>query len=380
MPGLGRARAARSAGAPRPRPRPRTSGRPRSRAAWARSTGSGSRCRCRGRPRGSSGPRGPRPAGRRPRSGSPGVDCGRWGACVVSRRSASESARRGGRGAGESGRSSVRRPQCAGAGGHARSGCRRRRGSVLRTMCCVELGPEVSHHAGERKGRQALVVAQALATMSAARSASRLGVGRPRLAARDPRRRSRPAGACRSGRGSSCRRPRRRRSGSAAGQVDDAGVARRRRRPSPSRRARRPPRSASNAYGVSRRVGRQDPARRPADEDRLERRPGRARRRPGRGSSRSGVPERHLGDAGRRPRRGRWTRIVPGRVGAADRPERWPRPLAQDPGGTAPASGRCGPRSARPNRPRSAGYGGRCSGWPRLPSRALSRTVSSPSM
>ncbi len=33
-----------------------------------------------------------------------------------------------------------------------------------------------------------------------------------------------------------------------------------------------------------------------------------------------------------------------------------------------------------PNSPRSAGWGGRCSGCPRLPSRALSRTVSSPSM
>ena len=33
-----------------------------------------------------------------------------------------------------------------------------------------------------------------------------------------------------------------------------------------------------------------------------------------------------------------------------------------------------------PHRPRSAGWGGRCSGWPRLPSRALSSTVSSPSM
>ena len=33
-----------------------------------------------------------------------------------------------------------------------------------------------------------------------------------------------------------------------------------------------------------------------------------------------------------------------------------------------------------PNRPSVAGCGGRCSGWPRLPSRALSRTVSSPSM
>ena len=33
-----------------------------------------------------------------------------------------------------------------------------------------------------------------------------------------------------------------------------------------------------------------------------------------------------------------------------------------------------------PSRPRWAGYGGRCSGWPRLPSSALSRTVSSPSM
>ena len=31
-------------------------------------------------------------------------------------------------------------------------------------------------------------------------------------------------------------------------------------------------------------------------------------------------------------------------------------------------------------KPRVAGWGGRCSGWPRLPSRALSRTVSSPSM
>ena len=33
-----------------------------------------------------------------------------------------------------------------------------------------------------------------------------------------------------------------------------------------------------------------------------------------------------------------------------------------------------------PNRPVSVGYGGFCSGWPRLPSSALSRTVSSPSM
>ena len=32
------------------------------------------------------------------------------------------------------------------------------------------------------------------------------------------------------------------------------------------------------------------------------------------------------------------------------------------------------------NRPFSVGYGGCCSGWPRLPSSALSRTVSSPSM
>ena len=97
----------RSAGAPRPRPRRRTSGRPRSRAAWARSTGSGSRSRCRGRPRGSSGPRGPRRRGRRPRSG-----CAAWRLRPLRRLGREQSSRRrgvwvaGGVGGGRSGRSS----------------------------------------------------------------------------------------------------------------------------------------------------------------------------------------------------------------------------------------------------------------------------------
>ena len=131
----------RSAGAPRPRPRRRTSGRRRSRAASARSRASGSRCRCRGRPRGSSGPRGPRR--RRPSTSirMRGVACGRCGAWVVSRRSGSVSAAAAG-GArdqvGHRGRASLRRrrrpprPRVADAGwaGAARCGRPAPRGSI----------------------------------------------------------------------------------------------------------------------------------------------------------------------------------------------------------------------------------------------------------
>ena len=73
-----------------------------------------------------------------------------------------------------------------------------------------------------------------------------------------------------------------------------------------------------------------------------------------------------------------WTRTVPaapGRPMAANAAAPW-RTIH----GTAASVWTLLTTVGIPCRPRSAGYGGRCSGWPRLPSRALSRTVSSPSM
>ena len=73
-----------------------------------------------------------------------------------------------------------------------------------------------------------------------------------------------------------------------------------------------------------------------------------------------------------------WTRIVPG---LSDEPvavnASLPLRMIH---GTAATVWTLWTTVGMPNRPRSAGCGGRCSGWPRLPSSALSRTVSSPSM
>ena len=73
-----------------------------------------------------------------------------------------------------------------------------------------------------------------------------------------------------------------------------------------------------------------------------------------------------------------WTRIVPGLAS---------EPVAANAAaplrmihGTAATVWTLWTTVGRSKRPLSAGCGGRCSGWPRLPSSALSRTVSSPSM
>ena len=142
----------RSADAPRPRPRRRTSGTRRSPAAWARSTGSGSRSRCRGRPRGWSGPRSPRRRGRRPRCG-----------CAASTAAAAATAcRAGARRANPRASAGLGRGRRGGLGSDAQ-GVGHRAASVdagVGTAGRVEVGPEVSHPAGQREGRQALVVAQ----------------------------------------------------------------------------------------------------------------------------------------------------------------------------------------------------------------------------
>ena len=272
-PVLARARAARSAGAPRPRPRRRTSGRPRSRAASARSTGSGSRSRCRGRPRGSSGRRGPRR--RRPSTSIRirGVDWGRCGAWVVSRRSAAESSIgcervlldrlvRPALGRGSCWRGTIgggRRPGRLGAGpsvgrrarsaaldqvGHAvapsGSGGRRRPGTR-------RAGGAHRARRGSSAGRSSSAVSRAARgrtgaepTTSAERSRQELEVAAARRARREALADLGDASQSRSGTGSSCRTPRRRRSGSGAGRGRRRRPDRRRRSPSPSRRGRRP--------------------------------------------------------------------------------------------------------------------------------------------
>ena len=272
---LARARAARSADAPRPRPRRRTSGTPRSPAAWARSRGSGSRCRCRGRPRGSSGPRSPRRRGRRPRSGCAATTAGAAAtACRAGARRANPAFGRRGRLSGRVIRSAMGRL----IGSHRRpprSGGRRRQGRRCAGVL-VQLGPEVSHPAGQREGRQALVVAQR--GRRRCRPTGRSSSGRVGRAAAGPRRRgrrSRPAAACRSGTGSSCRTPR-----SAQNRVSSRPGRRRTRRSSATTTEPEPmwapaARSASKSYGVSSSVRRQQPAGRAADQDRLDRAAGR---------------------------------------------------------------------------------------------------------
>ena len=241
----------------------------------------------------------------------------------------------------------------------------------------VELGAEVSHPARERKGRQALVVAQAALDDVVGQVGQELEVGRPRATRDDPvadlgqAARADPAGDRLAARLVGAE------PGQEPGEVDDAGpVVGRRSRPEPTWAP--AARSGSKSYGVSSASGRQDPARRTADEDRLE---GMAVDR----ASAEGddVPQWRRRAAPRRCRR---------RRGAAD--------LDEDRAGAVRARRSPGTRSAplarihgtvarvwtfwttvgMPNRPRSVGYGGRCSGWPRLPSSALSRTVSSPSM
>ena len=120
------------------------------------------------------------------------------------------------------------------------------------------------------------------------------------------------------------------------------------------------------------------PAGRPADERRaLSVRPAAAcRRAPTIVAERR--PERDLGDAAPRRRRGPATRIVPG-LAVEPIAANASAPLARIHGTAARVwtfwtTVGCAEEAAL------AGCGGRCSGWPRLPSSALRRTVSSPSM
>ena len=217
-------------------------------------------------------------------------------------------------------------------------------GQVLRRMCSSSSGPEVSHPARERKGRQALVVAQRGGDDVGRQVGQQRPVGRAAAGRRRRGRRSRPAGGSRSGTGSSCRTPRRHRTGSAAGPGPRCTPGRRRRRRTRSRCGRRPRAAASKSYGVSSRSGGQQAARRPADEEGLDRsgRPAARRRAPT--MSRSGVPSGTSAmpsPAGVRT----WTRIVPGLVGGAGRRERVGA-VADDPAERRRGSGRCGRRSA----------------------------------
>ena len=242
----------------------------------------------------------------------------------------------------------------------------------------VELGTEVSHPAREREGGQALVVAQGRGH----------DVGRQVGQERVVGGRGRPS-TTRSAISTSRRVPMRHgmvlphaslgaEPGQQPGQVDDAG---------PVVGDDDGPGTDVGAGGAERvevvrrvqEIRREEPARRSADRAAaLTDRPSRQRRRRASTMSRSGVPS--------------GTSAMPV-AGRASGPGRGPCPGCRPCRSPRTPRRRCGGSTARrarvwtllttvgmPNRPRSAGCGGRCSGWPRLPSRAFSRTVSSPSM
>ena len=262
MPGSRGAGAADGRRGPRPRPRPRTSGRRRSPAAWARSTGSGTSMplsRQTSRIVWPSRPSTTRPStsiriarrdlrplralGRQQplgdRSRSRGVSCRAAG---VSGRGL-DAAGRASRGE-RSGRPSVG------------SSCRARRhrdgltdagGARAADDVVVELRPEVSHPAGERRVARRSWSHRAAAAMSwreVLQEAASVGFGRP---VEQPGRRSRTAGAARCGRGWSCRTPRRRRTSSGARAGPRRTCGRRRPRWCPSRGGRRPRGAASKS-------------------------------------------------------------------------------------------------------------------------------------
>ena len=305
-----------------------------------------------------------------------GVDCGRCGDCVSSRRSASASAfvvadvlgsgRRSGRArvsviggprsrpAGDGGRGRTRTRSIASrssAGGWPGA-----RGRTARTRRCRRRGPR---RAACRPGGAG--PSSRRPTISARRFVPiRQGIDLPQ-ASFEQKRVSTPTSSSEVG---PCRR-----------------------RPITEPEPRCAPAAAQRREVVGRveRVRRQQPTRRPADQHGLERATGRqlaaelehvAQRR----------AERDLGDAGlaagrpqldedRARAAGRVAGLGPGSAVAAkaSAPSRTIH-------GTAARVWTLWTTVGRSNSPRSAGCGGRCSGWPRLPSRALSRTVSSPSM
>ena len=314
-----------------------------------------------------------------------GVDCGRCGACVRRSRSARLSATGSGgvdgaRSGGREIRSAIVRssPTFRWRRLPAGSGCRRRRGRCPAGCGRRSRARSIASRSGAGSGPGARG-----RTGRSRRSRRRGPPGASgRWAGRCRRRsagRSRRGGAARSGRGSSCRRPRRRRSGRGAGRGrrcrsgSSATTMRARSRRGRPRRAGPP-----KLYGVSSSSAGRRPPVGPPTRTALKVRP--AATPPARSRiSRRVVPVGDLRDPRRRDGARHLHEDRAGRVRVADRAERVGA-VDHDPGRRRRGSPRCGRASGGRRGPRSDGYGGRCSGWPRFPSRALSRTVSSPSM
>ena len=241
----------------------------------------------------------------------------------------------------------------------------------------VELGPEVSHPARERQGRQALVVAQrggrdVVREVRQQRRVGGLRGARPRSRSPISYSRRRPirhgmdlpqAASAENFVSSRARSTMQARSSAMTtepGADVGAGLAQ----------------GVERRTGVSSEVGGQEAAGRSAHEDGLELAAARAAGEPHELAQRRA--QRDLGDAAALGA----AQLDEDRARAAVRcrSRRTPRaPLTDDPrdgGQGLDVVDDGGPVEQA----RSVGYGGRWSGWPRLPSRALMRTVSSPSM